>query len=150
MMTGRKHWLIVGCYVPPWRASETKHIVTALGHFPYDAIPILVVDLKFNLSQPDGREPKNDLVAMFLVNGLNYMAYSFRTRQGGLYRRTWSMAGQQWRVASQKNYVVIYCKLIPNCIELTLAQIHPLPNTEQVYITKLEILLEEVFQYNIW
>ena len=67
MVMGRKRWFIVGCYVPPDSAADTDHIAKALCHCPDSLEPILVEDLNVNLSQPEGRESKNYLAVIMVV-----------------------------------------------------------------------------------
>ena len=50
----RKRWFFAGCYIPPGSVVETEYITKALYHCTDGLELILVGDLNFNLSQPEG------------------------------------------------------------------------------------------------
>ena len=93
MVTGRRQWYIIGCYIAPDDARTIEGVVTALRDQPRGTALIVARDFNTDLREmaSDGRG--TEITAALTEAGLEDMTAQFlpRKRRLGRERRTWSM-----------------------------------------------------------
>ena len=93
VVTGRRRWYIIGCYIAPDDAQTIERVVTALGDQPRGTALIVAGDFNTDLGEmaSDGRG--TEIAAEITEAGLEDMTAHFlpRKRRWGRERRTWSM-----------------------------------------------------------
>ena len=108
VMTGRRRWYIIGCYIAPDDARTIERVVTALGDKPRG--PALIVAGGFNTDLVDmasyGRG--TEIAAALTEAGLEDITAHFllRKRQWGKERRTWSMVREGKVIRSRTDYLL--------------------------------------------
>ena len=93
VVSGRRRWYIIGCYLAPDDAQTIERVVTALGYQPKGTALIVAGDLNTDMGdvECDGRGA--EIAAAITEAGLEDMAAHFllRKRREGRERRTWAM-----------------------------------------------------------
>ena len=93
VVTGRRRWYIIGCYIAPNNARTIERVVTALGDQPRGTALIVAGDLNTDLGEIASNGRGTEIAAAITVAGLEDMTAHFlpRKRKWGRERRTWSM-----------------------------------------------------------
>ena len=93
LVTGRRRWYIIRCYIAPDDAQTIERVVTALVDQPRGTALIVAGDVNTDLGEmaSDGRG--TEIAAAITEAGLKDMTAHFlpRKRKWGRERRTWSM-----------------------------------------------------------
>ena len=93
VVSGRRRWYIVGCYVAPDDAQTIDRVVTALGDQPKGTALIVAGDLNTDLGEMECDRRGAEISAALTEAGLEDMTAHFlpRKRRWGRERRTWAM-----------------------------------------------------------
>ena len=54
LVTGRRKWHVVGCYISPSNASTIEDVTASIRDQPYGAELLVSGDLNANLAEPEG------------------------------------------------------------------------------------------------
>ena len=108
MVSGRRRWYIIGCYLAPDDAQTIERVVTALGDQPKGTALVVVGDLNTDLGDVDCDRRGAEIVAEITEAGLEDMAAHFlpRKRRWGRERRTWAMVRGGEAVRSRTDYIL--------------------------------------------
>ena len=93
VVTGRRRWYIIGCYIAPDDAQTIERVVTALGDQPRGTALIVAGDFITDLGEMESDGRGIEIAAALTEAGLEDMTAHFlsRKRRWGRERRTWSM-----------------------------------------------------------
>ena len=93
VVSGRRLWFIVGCYIAPDDAQTIERVVKALKDQPQGTALIVAGDLNTDLGEMDGDRRGAEISAALTEAGLEDMATHFLPlkRRWGRERRTWAM-----------------------------------------------------------
>ena len=91
LVSGRRRWFVVGCYIPPTCNTTIEQVTQALSHRPDNAELLVVGDLNVDLKDPEGSERDEGIAAALAVEDLEDMSTHFCGRRGRRDGRTWSM-----------------------------------------------------------
>jgi hypothetical protein len=111
IVTGKQHFFVVGCYIPPNDLSTLQHIIQAWNKCPRGHIPILLGNLNGNLRAPRDDRDKQIAEAVEDVMGLTNLSKHFCQRSRGLMRGRWTWRmrrGRRW-ISSQCDYLLGWC-----------------------------------------
>ena len=82
VVSGRRRWYIVGCYITPDNAQTIERVVTALGDQPAGTALVVAGDLNTNLGEVEGDRRGAEISAALTEAGLEYMSAHFLPRSG--------------------------------------------------------------------
>ena len=93
VVSGRRRWYIIRCYIAPDDAQTIERVVTALGGQPKGTALVVVGNLNTNLGEVDCDRRGAEISAALTEAGLEDMAAHFlpRKRKWGREQRTWAM-----------------------------------------------------------
>ena len=93
VVSGRRRWFIVGCYIAPDDAQTIERVVEALKDQPQGTALVVAGDLNTDLGEVDGDRRGAEILAALTEAGLEDMASHFmpRRRRWGREQRTWAM-----------------------------------------------------------
>ena len=108
VVTGRRRWYIIGCYLAPDDARTIEQIVTALGDQPRGTALIVAGDLNTDLGDMACDERWAEIAAAITEAGLEDMTAHFlpRKRRWGRERRTWAMVRGGKAIRSRTDYIL--------------------------------------------
>ena len=103
VVTGRRRWCIIRCYIAPDNARTIERVVTALGYQPQGTALIVAGDFNTNLGEMTSDGRGTEIAAAITEAGLEDMTAHFlpRKRRWGRERRTWSMVREGKVIRSQ-------------------------------------------------
>ena len=93
VVTGRRQWYIIRCYLAPDDAQTIERVVTALGDQPRGTALIVAGDLNTDLRDMACNGRGTEIAAAITEAGIEDMTAQFlpRRRRWGRERRTWAM-----------------------------------------------------------
>ena len=93
VVSGRRRWYIVGCYIDPDDAQTIERVVTAMGDQPKGTALVVAGDLNTDLGEMECDSRGAEISAALTEAGLEDMTAHFlpRKRRWGRERRTWAM-----------------------------------------------------------
>ena len=108
VVSGRRRWYIIGCYLAPDDAWTIERVVTALGDQPRGTALIVAGDLNTDLGNIDYDGRGTKILAAITESGLEDMAALFlpRKQKWGRERRTWAMVRGGKAVRSRTDYIL--------------------------------------------
>ena len=108
VVTGRRRWYIIGCYLAPDDARTIERVVMALSDQPRDTALIVAGDINTDLGDMACNERGTAISAAITEAGLKDMTAHFlpRKRKWGRERITWSMARGGKAIWSRTDYIL--------------------------------------------
>ena len=108
VVTGRRRWYIIGCYIAPDDARTIERVVTALGDQPQGTALIVAGDLDTDLGEMASEGRGTEIAAALMEAVLEDMTAHFlpRKRKWGRERRTWSMVREGKAIRSWTDYLL--------------------------------------------
>ena len=93
VVTGRRRWYIIGCYLAPDDARTIDQVVTAMGDQPRGTALVVAGDLNTDLGDTECDGRGTEIAAAIMEAGLEDMTAHFlpRKRRWGRERRKWAM-----------------------------------------------------------
>ena len=111
VVTGRRRWYIIGCYLAPDDARTIERVVTDLSDQPRGTALIVAGDINTDLGDMACNERGTAIAAAITEAGLEDMTAHFlpRKRKWGRERRTWSMVrgGRQYGLGRTTSWGLI-------------------------------------------
>ena len=108
VVTGRRRWYIIGCYIDPDDNRTIERVVTALGDQPRGTALVVAGDFNTDLGEmaSDGRG--TEIAAALMEAGVEDMTAHFlpRTRRWGRERQTWRIIRGGKVIRSQTDYLL--------------------------------------------
>ena len=108
VVTGRRRWYIIGCYIAPDDARRIDQVVTALGDQPRGTALVVAGDFNIDLGETASDGRGTEIAAALTEAGVEDMTAHFlpRKRQWGRERRTWSMVREGKVIRSRTDYLL--------------------------------------------
>ena len=108
LVTGRRQWHVMGCYISPRNASTVEDFAVAIRDQPYGAELLVVGNLNTSLAEPEGTPQGESIMdkltaAGLMDTGLNFLPWRKPWLQD---RCTWSMRRDVLEVQSWIYYVL--------------------------------------------
>ena len=93
VVSGRRRWYIVGCYIAPDDAQTIEQVVTALGDQLKGTALVVAGGLNTDLGEVECDRRGTEISAELTEAGMEDMSAHFlqRKRRWGRERRTWAM-----------------------------------------------------------
>ena len=108
VVTGRRRWYIIRCYLAPDNTRTIERVVTALGNQPRGTALVVAGDLNTDLGDMECDMRGTEIAAAITEAGLEDMAAHFlsRKRKWGREQRTWAMVRGGKAVRSRTDYIL--------------------------------------------
>ena len=108
VVSGRRRWYIIGCYLAPDDAHKIERVVTALGDQPKGTALVVAGDLNTDLGDVKCDRRGAEISAAITEAGLEDMAVHFLPRKSrwGREWRTWAMVRGGEAVRSRTDYIL--------------------------------------------
>ena len=108
VVTGRRRWYIIGCYIAPNDAWTIERVVTTLGDQPRGTTLIVAGYFNTDLGEMASNRRGTEIAAAITEAGLEDMTAHFlpRKRRWGRERRTWSMVREGKAIRSRTDYLM--------------------------------------------
>ena len=81
VVSGRRRWYIIGCYLAPDDAQMIEQVVTALGDQPKGTALVVAGDLNTDLGEVECDRRGTEILAAITEAGLEDMAAHFLPRK---------------------------------------------------------------------
>ena len=108
VVSGRRRWFIVGCYIAPDDAQTIERVVKALKEKPPGSALVVAGDLNTDLGEMDGDRRGAEISAALTEARLEDMTAHFLPRKWrwGRERRTWAIVRGGKAVRSRTDYIL--------------------------------------------
>ena len=108
MVTGRRTWHVVGCYITPSNASTTEDVAADIRDRPYGEKLLVTGNLNTNQIDPEGTPQGEAIVDELVSTGIEDMGLKFLQRCKTLLqdRCAWSMRRDGLEVRSRTNHIL--------------------------------------------
>ena len=91
LASGSRWWFIVSCYLAPDDASTIHNIVASISQCPCGDVLLVAGAFNADLAAPDENFRREDIVAVIVTTGLEYMSAYFLP-----YRKSWEWYMGTW------------------------------------------------------